>query len=344
MAGQIVAALKANITSEEKKGLSKHYTENVEAYKFYLRGRSFWNKRTPMDFDSAETNYKKAIKLDPDYALAYAGIADCYTYNYSGMSQLEAIPIARGYADKALSIDSNLSEGLTSLGFIQHNFDYDWAQSKVTLEKAIQLDPNNSTAHLYYGNLLQYTGNTKDGLKEVEKAVGLDPLAFGANWVLGRNYYFAAENEKAITQFKKTEEIAGKAQDVVSWSLGYAYVENKMYRDAKEQFEKPFNGLNPIDYYPVMQSYGYALMGDKPKAKELLEKAIKERGEDKISPYRLSQVYVALGDYKQAMDKLDKAYQIRDLHMFWIKVDPGFNPIRNQPRFHELLKKMGLQQ
>ena len=345
IAGQIVDALKATVTPEEKKGLSKHYTENIEAYKFYLRGRGFWNKRGPANYDSAETNYKKAIKLDPNYALAYAGIADCYTTNQKGLSQLEAIPIARGYANQALSLDSNLSEGLTSLGFIQNNFDYDWAKSKKTLEKAIELDPNNPVAHLYYGNVLQFTGNTKEGLEEVKKAVSSDPLAFGANWALGRNYYLAGESDKAIEQFKKALPMAPTQvnQKTVAYSLALAYIENKMYPNAKEELDKILDPVNDdgIDYYLLVRSYGYALMSNKAKAQELLEKA-KEQGKDKLSPYRLSEVYVTLGDYNLALDELDKAYQTRDLHMFEIKVDPGFNPIKNQPRFNNLLTKMGL--
>ena len=126
VAGEIVTHLKATLTPEEKKTLSKHYTENVEAYKFYLRGRSFWNASGRENLDSAESNYKKAIELEPNYALAYAGLADCYTANYKGLSQLEQVPIAKIYVKKALSLDSTLSEGLTTLGFIQQNFDYDW--------------------------------------------------------------------------------------------------------------------------------------------------------------------------------------------------------------------------
>ena len=156
VAGQIVNALKANITPQEKDNISKHYTDNVDAYKFYLKGRSFWNLRGAANFDSAEANYNQAIRLDPNYALAYAGIADCYTYNFHGMSQLEAIPIARGYANKALELDSNLSEGLTSLGFIQHNFDFEWDKAKKTLERAIELEPGNAAAHMYYGTSLVY--------------------------------------------------------------------------------------------------------------------------------------------------------------------------------------------
>ena len=344
VAGEIVSALKAHVTPEEKRNLSKNYTRNVEAYKFYLRGRNFWNARGAKNFDSAEVNFRQAIKLDSTYALAYAGIADCYTYNEKGISQLEAVPIARGYANQALALDSNLSEGLTSLGFIQHNFDYEWAQSKKTLERAIELNPNNPIAHLYYGNLLQYTGNTKGGLKELEKAVNLDPLVYSVNWVLGRNYYFAGENDKAIEQFKKTLEIAPNQEETISWSLGLAYFENKMYQEARQAFAKvsDLNHTNKIDFYLLMQSYGFALLGDKAKAKELLEKALNEKGNVWLSPFRIAQIYTALGDYDEALNQLDKSYETRDLHMFFIQVDPSFDPIKSEPRFKALLKKMHL--
>jgi adenylate cyclase len=343
VAGEIVKALKANVTQEEKNNISRQNTENVEAYKYYLKGRNFWNARGRANFDSAEANFKSAIRLDPNYALAYAGLADCYTFNFQGLSQLEAIPIARGYANQALMLDSNLSEGLTSLGFIEHVFDYEWDKSKETLERAIELDPNNSTAHLYYGNLLFYTGHFEEGLKENEKAAALDPLSFSSNWVLGRNYYFAGLNNKAIEKFDKLKS-ASLQEGVVAWSLGLVYVQEKMYREAKQQFEKVSSSdhnANPIDYYAIMQSYGYALTGDRVEAKELLDSTLKKKGVW-LSPYRIAQAYVAMGDYEKALDQLDKSYEIRDLHLFWIKVDPGFIPIRNNPRFAELIRKMNL--
>ena len=204
VSGEIVKALRANVTQEEKNNISRHNTDNVEAYKYYLKGRNFWNARGRTNFDSAEANFKRAIQLDPNYALAYAGLADCYTMNFQGMSQLEAIPIARGYANQALVLDSNLSEGLTSLGFIEHVFDYEQDKSKKTLERAIELDPNNSTAHLYYGNLLflhrAYPGRTE---RERKSRRFWNLCQFAANWVLGRNYYFAGQYDQAIKKFDK---------------------------------------------------------------------------------------------------------------------------------------------
>ena len=343
--GEIVNALKANVTPQEKTGISKQYTENVDAYKYYLKGRNFWNHRGQADFDSAEANFKEAIKLDPAYALAYAGLADCYTYHQSGMSQLEAMPIAREFVDKALALDSNLSEGYTSLGFIQYNFEHDWEKAEKTLERAIELEPGNPTAHLYYGNVLQFTGNTDKGLKEVEKAVELNPLEWAENWVLGRNSYFAGLNDKAISQFKKAVNMVPGQAEVAAWSLGLAYFHNKMYKEAREEFDKitftdPDN--NAIDYYFAMQSLGYALLGDTLKAKDLLQKCLDEKRKDWVSPYVLSRIYVALGNYPVALDLLEKSYEVHDLHMSYIKADPDLNPIKNEPRFKVILKKMNL--
>jgi adenylate cyclase len=342
--GEIVTALKANVTPQEKYGISKQYTDNVDAYKYYLKGRNFWNTRGKANFDSAEANFKQAVRLDPNYALAYAGLADCYTFNFQGMSQLEAIPIAREFAAKALALDSNLSEGYTSLGFIQSNFDYEWDKSMKTLERAIELEPNNPTAHYFYGNILLFTGNADQGLKEIEKAVDLNPLGFGENWVLGRNYYFAGLYDKAISQFKKGLKIAPSQAEIIAWSLGLAYFEKKMYPEAREQFDKVSytEHINPIDYYVAMQSYGYALLGDKAKAMDLLKKSLNEKTKEQVSNYVLCRIYVALGDYPSALDLLEKSYDMRDLHMFYIKVDPGLNGIRNEPRYKEIVKKMNL--
>ena len=177
IAEEIVAALKVNVTPEEKKNLAKHYTENVEAYKYYRKGRAFWDRRTAASYDSAEANYKKALELDPDYAIAYAGLADCYTYNQQGLSQMEAIQIARDYTNKALMLDSNLTEALTTKAFIQSHYDYDWKGAKVAFEKIIHDNPNYPIAHLYYGNVLLFTGNIEAGINETKKALALDPLS-----------------------------------------------------------------------------------------------------------------------------------------------------------------------
>lgn len=344
VAVKIVTALKATLTPEERKSLSRQYTENVEAYKLYLIGRSFWNKRDPASMDSAEDYYLRATRLDTNYALAYAGLSSCYWIAKKDLSPVVSKDIALNYANKALSIDSNLSEAFTSIGFIEQNFEYDWANSKRNLKKAIDRDPNSDIAHIFYGNALQYSGDAEGGLNEAKKAAELNPQSFTINWILGRNYYFAGEYDLAIKQLQRTLSIAAGNQnntDIINWSLGLVYLEKKLYQQAENVFDKlSITRGYILDDNQIMQSYAYAIMGDKTKAKELLKKTLKERSNQ--LPYRVAQVYIALNDFNEAMTQLELGYEKHDSHMFWIKVDPAFNPIRNEPRFRALLKKMNL--
>ena len=343
IAGEIVSAMKASLTAEEKKNLTKHYTDNIEAYKFYRKGRIFWDQRTKESFDSSQIYYNKAIELDPDYALAYSGLADLYIYNQKGLLQTEAIPFARNYALKALLLDSTLSEALTTIGFIQSAFDYDWVKSKNTLQKAITLNPNYPTAHLFYGNLLQYTAeSTEQGISEIKKALSLDPLSRNLNYVLGRNYYYAHKYDSAFEQLKKTIAL-DQNFNLAKGNLAYVLLEKKNYPAAFDIIlQLKENGISKIDYYKgITLSYAYAASGDKVRAKEELEKTLVEYPDQ--SPFNIARVYIALRDYEKAITSLEKAYEQRDLWMYALKADPTFNPIRNELRFKALMKRMNLE-
>lgn len=342
VAEQIANQLHAKLTEEERNRINKKPTDNIEAYKFYRKGRFFWDQRTKTSFDSAEINYKKAIELDPDYALAYSGLADLYIYNLKGLSQLEAIPIARDYVTKALSLDSTLSEPLTTLGFIQSAFDYDWATAKSTLEKAIALNPNYPTAHLFYGNLLQYTGENADGgLDEIKKALTLDPLSVNLNYVLGRNFYFARKYDSAYEQLEKTIAF-DSGFNLSKGNFIYVLLERKKYPEAFDLIKQlPQQAISVVDYYQgATLSYAYAVSGDIIKAKTELIKTLAEYPDQ--SPYNIARVYIALNNYSEALNYLEKAYVQRDIWMYVLKVDPTFDPIRNEPRYKELMKKMRL--
>ncbi len=342
VAQQIAMQLHVKLSEKEKERINKSPTTNIEAYKFYRRGRAFWDKRTKETFDSAEANYKRAIDLDPDYALAYSGLADLYIYNLKGLSQLEAIPIARDYLTKALSLDGTLSEPLTTLGFIQSAFDYDWAKAKSTLEKAIALNPNYPTAHLFYGNLLQYTGdNTNEGINEIKKALALDPLSVNLNYVLGRNFYYAKQYDSAYEQLEKAIAF-DSGFNLSKGNFIYVLLERKNYPEAFGLIKQlPQQAISVVDYYQgATLSYAYAVSGDKIKAKTELIKTLTEYRDQ--SPYNIARVYIALNSYSEALDYLEKAYAQRDIWMYVLKVDPTFDPIRNEPRYRELMQKMRL--
>ncbi len=341
VAQEIVTAFSGKLSAQEKKEIYKSYTENPEAYKFYRKGRYFWDLRNKKGYDSAAINYKRAIELDPDYALAYSGMADLNIYPVDPFERVKVIPIARDYASKALLLDSTLSEALTTIGFIQSDFDYDWSKSKTTLLKAIRVNPNYSMAHVYYGNLLEYTGeNVEQGINETKKGLELDPLSSIINFILGRNYYLAGKFDLAYVQLQKTLTLYPKnvsAKGVLIEVL----VQTKKYSEALELCKQlPLREKGEYMYQGPYLSYIYAAMGDTVRAKMELEKTIKEDPDQ--YPYQLARVYILLKDFNKGMELLEHAYDIRDMWMYFIKVDPTFVSVRNEPRFKALLKKMNL--
>jgi adenylate cyclase len=342
VAQKIADALKSRLTPEERLSLSKNYTENAEAFKYYNRGRFFYDKRNKESFDSAEANYRRALQLDPGFALAYTGLADCYNTNQKGLTQLEAVPLAREYARKALSLDSNLSEALATMSFIEAIFDYDWITSKKTIEKAILLNPNYPLSHLYYGNLLLYIEKNRAlGFSEIKKAISLDPLSSTSNLILGRAYFFAKNYDSAYMQIKKTlildpTNLPAKGLLVLTLFAQRNFTEAF---DIIKQFPANVNSKQ-VEQSGIFLSYGYGLAGDKSRARSEMEKSIKENPDQ--SPYFLARCLIILGDYDKALNELERAYSIRDIRMFGMNIDPTLDPLRNLPRFKSLKKKMNL--
>jgi tetratricopeptide (TPR) repeat protein len=338
LAIQIVNALKANLTPEEKKGITRNYTDNPEAYKFYRRGRFFWDMRNKASFDSAELYFNKALQLDPDYALAYSGLADCYTFNQKGLTQMEAIPIAKAYALKALSLDSTLTEARTTLAFIQSAFDYDIKGAIPVFNKIIGENPNYAPAHIYLGNLLGGLGNHEADLNEKRKALSLDPLSAAWNMVLGRTLYSARKYDSAIEQLQKTIRLNAKINGAYT-NLGLTFVQKREYQKAIDAFSKlppgPFDiGNNGLVYL----SYAYAMKGDKINAKEILNKI---PATDRLQcSYFLAYTYLALGDTTEALNQLEYAYATHFLSVATMNTDVNFEPIHNEPRYRALLKKL----
>jgi class 3 adenylate cyclase/TolB-like protein/tetratricopeptide (TPR) repeat protein len=338
---EIVSALKANLTSQEKVNIAKLNTDNVDAYKLYRRGRTFWDQRTPSSYDSAEVCYKKAIELDTNYALAYAGIADCYTYNAKGLLQTEGIPIARRYAELALQHDSTLIEALATKAFIQSHFDYDWEGSATLFKKIINENPNYTMAHIYYGNVLIAMGKIEAGLSEHRRAVSLEPLSPTPNYVLGRSYEYTKRYDSAIEQLQKAIRL-NPSYKLNYMPLAETYIQKKLYSKAIDAFSKLPQGqfLTSLNGF-LFQSNTYALAGDTAKAKTLLEKVSSENRLK--APYHLAYVYTSLNEHDSALNQLELAYKTHDIGLILVKLDPIFDPIRNEPRFKELLKKMRLE-
>jgi len=342
VAEKIAGSLSAHLTAADHKDLQKKYTENAEAYNYYLKGRYFWDNRTPVSFDSAEYNFKKAIELDPNYSLAYAGLADLYPYNQKGLSQLEAVPIALDYINKALSIDSLLVPALTTLGLIQSIYDHDWKKSKETLEKAIRLDPKYEWSHMFLGNLLIYKGeNTDEGIAESKKGYDLDPLSASVNWVLGRNYYLAGKNDLAEKYLKKAIVLNPKFSLARNW-LARVFIEKRDYAQALDTITKiPRSGnITNIEYQGPLLAYVYGLTGKTPLAKSEIDKMLKEKSF--TAHYHLAIAYTGIRDFNSALDELEKSLKDKEIFLYFIKVDPIFFPLKNESRFRAILKEMNL--
>lgn len=334
VAAKIANALAAEVTPQEQTGLSKHHTENEEAYKDYIKGRFYWNQRS---LDTAEQLFRRAIDLDPEFALAYVGIADCYTLNQKGLPSAEALSIAKAYSSKALSLDSTLAEAWTTVGFVQSHFEYDWKGGKKILEKAIRLKPNYPPAHLYYGNVLLYNGDIDAGLKEVKKALELDPVSPQYNWTLGNRYYSTRKYELAISQFQKTLILFPNHTNAKIW-IGLSYLKKKLFSGAMDYFSKL---PDTIKEKSALLSYAYALSGDEAKANSELKKTLATHSD--LDPYWLALIYIAMNNHNEALNQLEKGYDRKIIYMITLKIGEDFDPIRSEPRFKALLKKLNFE-
>ncbi len=281
------------------------------------------------------------MTLDPDYALAYAGLADCYTFNQKGLSQLEAVPIAEMYARKALELDSSLVEAQTTLAFIQSHFNFDWEGATVKFEKIIQKNPNYPIAHLYLGNVLLCTGNIDAGLTETKKALSLDPLSSAMNYVLGRNFFEATKYDSAIVQLQRSITLNPGFFQSYTY-LGYCYLQKKRYPQALEAFALLPKGMfDQGGHGDLGKCYAYSASGDRTKTIALLKTVPIET--QLRFPVSMAQISVALGNKEEALNYLEMGYQTHSLQLLFLKLEPVWDPIRTEPRFKALLKKMNFE-
>ena len=340
----IVDNLKVKLFGEEKTKLTKRYTDDLDAYNLYLKGRYFWNKRTEESLRRSILYFQQAIEKDPHYALAYTGLADSYItiQDYSSVSPKELNARAREAAMKALDIDNALAEGHTSAAQIFFRY-WDWESAEREYKRAIELNPNYPTAHHWYALLLMYMARFDEAIEEIEQARKLDALSPVINRNVALVFFYARQYDRALDAVQKTLEIEPNFSMTHS-TLGLIYVQKSMYEEALEEFQKERNILGVWDH--ELENWigmTYAKMGKKHKAREVLDNFIRKREQEYASPVYIARVYFALKENDEGFRWLDKAYQERDSCLLEIKVDPGFDSIRSGPRFKALLKKMGLE-
>jgi serine/threonine protein kinase/Tfp pilus assembly protein PilF len=335
IATQISDKLRLRLTGAEKKRLSRRYTEDLEAYQLYLKGRFFWNKRSGEGFRKAIECFDQAIARDPVYALAHAGLADCYNlmpwYGYAWPR--EAFPKAKAASRRALEVEPKLAEAHTSLAHSIMNFDWDWAAAEKEFLRALELNPNYVTAHNWYSDYLTATGRHDAAIEQARRAQELDPLSLIAKAYLGSRFYYARQYDRALEQLQTTLEMDEKYRATLYWA-GQVYLQMEHYEDALAAFEQSGIGKGI--------GLTYARMGRTEKARELARELEQLSAVRYVAPLDIAKTYMGLGETDTAFKWLEKAFEERDVWLFFLAVDPELDPLRNDTRFSHLLRRIGL--
>jgi TolB-like protein/DNA-binding winged helix-turn-helix (wHTH) protein/Tfp pilus assembly protein PilF len=314
---------------------------SYQTYDLYLKGRYFWNKRTKDGFRQAADYFQQSIASDPNYARAYAGLADTYALmsSWNFIPQTEAIPKARAAALRAMQLDDSLAEAHTSLGLIAENYDYDWQTAEKEYRRAIQLDPQYATAHQWYAECLAFQGRFPEALEESERARQLDPLSLIIATDHAAILYFARQYDRAIEQFRAV--LAMEPNFERAHMVVYPYVEKGMFPEALAETSKWRHG----DGGPVseVQAYVYGRWGKQQQAERALAQWKQESlGRPVAATLAVLEAYVATGRNEEALALLEKSYREHANLVTSLKVEPALDPLRGDRRFQELLRRLGL--
>lgn len=337
----VVSALKLKLFGEERSAVLKKGTTSAEAHELYLRGRALWNRRTFDDFNKAIEYFEGAIDLDPGYALAYSGLADCYTFlaYYEAASPAELRPRAKTAVDRAIELDASLPETYSSLAMYKTFFEFDMRAADLELRKAVSINPNSSAAHYWLSATLSVIGRFEESLIEGRIALKLDPLSPIVNSSLARSLCCAGEYEEAIELSNKNFEILPDFF-FSHWVLGWAYGQTGRLEESIDHFRKAAKTGGFLIYGHL----GNALVkgGFADEARRLLAELEEHSKHRFVSPVPSAIIHAALGDVSEGLRLLEQAYEMRIISLIWMKVDPVFDMFRTEPRFQEVYRRMDL--
>lgn len=343
IARAISAKLQLRLTGADEARLERSGTDDAEAFQLYLLGRYQLNKLTDEGFFRARDHFQEAVERDPDYALAHVGLADAYNRlsGWNALAQTEGFPKARQAAQRALEIDPELSEAHTALGTVRMFHDWDWDGAGRDLEKALALDPDNAEARLMHGFYLLRLGRFEEALVEAENAQRLDPLAFDKHAAVGEVYFFKRDYEEALRRYRRMLEMDPES-GFAHWALGNVYVQKGMYEEAIEAYRKsiPLSGDSPDE--PASLAYAFARAGQREEALKIVRELEDRARNSYVSPVIIAMVHAGLGEADEAFRWLEKGYGQRDSLLTQLGVEPAFDPLRSDPRFRNLVRRVGL--
>jgi serine/threonine protein kinase/tetratricopeptide (TPR) repeat protein len=339
---EITDHLKVQLSGAEQQQLTKRDTQNPEAYQLYLRGRYFWNKRTPEGVKQGLAYFQQAIERDSNYALAYAGVADSYAVGngrYLGLTGLQSRPKSKEASLKALSLDDSLAEAHTTLADTYLYFDWDWAKADEEFRRAIAANPNYPTAHQWYAECLYATGRFDEAIAQAKRAQELDPLSPIINGSLAATYLYARRYEEALEQYKKTYQMDPNI-DIVDTDMAFTYALKKMYPESINAFQQIITLDNgpafAADFVNVYRTSGYETA-----LQAYYDHLPRERREGEAT-YDTARVLLLLGKKKEVLDVTESAFKVRGGWMVYLFCDPLFDSVRSEPRYQALLQKLKL--
>jgi TolB-like protein/Tfp pilus assembly protein PilF len=340
---EISEKLRLRLTGEERQRLTKRYTEDSEAYRLYLKGRYHWNKRSPEGLQKAVEYFQQALDKDPAYSLAYAGLADTYAYLsfFNVVAPREAMPKAKTAAVKGLEIDKALAEAHVSLGYISFTYDGDWPAAGKHFEQALALNPAYTRGHTFYPFYLSSIGRSEEALEVAKGALDLDPASPAVSHSLAVQLYLARKFDRAIEQAHDTLEM--DANFAISYAvLGEVYLSKGMYREGLSALEK-YSALSRSGAASLaLLGYSHARLGERKESLQVME-ALKAASKQSFVPALfVALVYAGLEDKDQAFTWLEKAYEERFNRLAYLKVEALWDPLRSDPRFADLLRRVGI--
>jgi len=340
VATDISEQLHQQLSTEEERRLSRRYTESAEAYRLYLEGRYFWNKRTADGQVRAIEHFQRAVDIDPNYSLAYAGLADAYLLGFTPSPPVEQMPKARGAAVHALRLDETLAEAHAALGLVKARFDWDWAGAETEFRRAIELDPSYATAHERYARVLIWLGRKDEAVREILQAQHLDPVSLVISTNVGEIFYFARDYDRAVIEARKVVEMDPNFPQA-RWRLAEAYVEKGMFPEAFEQYLNWISLLGASREHVDELRHAYEASGMPGFWRKLIAVSEHRKNEIRVNARRLASIHARLSQNDEALEQLEKAYLERDLMLVEVNVEPALDTLRSEPRFTRLLHDVG---
>ena len=344
IAREILTQLRPKFGDAELRRLTRHDTDNAAAYQHYLKGRYYWNKRTSEDLTLGIQHFHKALEKDPEYALAQSGLADSYIAlgSFGVLAPREIFPLAKAAALRALEINTGLAEAHTSLATASACYYWDWPSAEEHFHSALEIDPHYAIAYHWYGYCLCGSGKLHEGISLLERAQQLDPLSLMIQTQVGSAYYAAREFDRG-----EAACLAVLAMDsrfwTAHWFLGLIYQQKGLTEQASAELQQAVELSDSNTLALGSLAHHYASMGRRKRAVLLLNRLKRQSERKYVNPWCIALAFAGLNDWEETLNWLRRAYQERSPSLaLWLKGDPRLDPLRSDPRFHSLVRSIGL--